>query len=164
MQYLDHLYAFGRWGLGALFIHAGIRKLWEPEVFAILIDAFGIVPSEIVEVVAVILPTLEVAAGLALLVDIQGSLSVVAGLLVLFVVILFYALQIGLDVDCGCFGPQDLEARAFHGLGTALHRDLAMLTVVAGLYGWRRWRGIRPVGLMSLWRRPAIKTLGQDLS
>ncbi len=164
MRYLDYLYAFSRWGLGALFIYAGIRKLWEPEVFAVLIDAFGIVPSNFIEAVALVLPALEVAAGLALLVDIQGSLAVVAGLLVLFSGILVYALQMGLNVDCGCFGPQDIEARAFHGLGAALYRDLAMLTVVAGLYGWRRWRGIRPVGLMSLWRRPAIKTLGQDLS
>jgi uncharacterized membrane protein len=152
MRYLDYLYAFSRGGLGALFIYAGIRKLLEPEVFAVLIDAFGILPSEIVEALALILPALEVAAGLALLVDIQGSLAVVAGLLVLFVGFLAYALQMGLDVDCGCFGPQDLEARAFHGLGAALYRDLAMLTVVAGLYGLRRWRGIRPVRLMLLLR------------
>lgn len=150
MRYLDHLYALCRWGLGSLFIYAGVRKLLEPAVFAVLLDAFGIIPESLLWTVAVLLPFLEVSAGLALIFDIQGSLAVVAGLLVLFGIILGYGLKMGLNVDCGCFGPQDPEARAFHGLDAALVRDLAMLAAVAGLYGWRRWRGIRPVKLAPL--------------
>lgn len=150
MRYLDHLYALGRWGLGCLFIYAGARKLLEPTVFAVLLEAFGIIPEGLLLTVAVLLPVVEVAAGLALLFDLQGSLAVVAGLLVIFSAMLGYGLKIGLDVDCGCFGPQDPEARAFHGLDASLARDLAMLAVVVGLYGWRRWRGIRPVKLALL--------------
>jgi hypothetical protein len=150
MRFLDHLYTFGRWGLGILFIQAGALKLFEPEVFAVLIDAFGLVPQNLLLAVAVCLPALEVAAGVALLFDIQGSLAVVAGLLVLFSLILGYGLKMGLNVDCGCFGPQDLEARAFHGLETSLVRDLALLAVVAWLYGWRRCRGIQPRVLVPL--------------
>jgi hypothetical protein len=46
---------------------------------------------------------------------------------------------LGLDIDCGCFGPEDPESRAYGGLRTALYRDLAMAAGVAYLYWWRRW-------------------------
>jgi uncharacterized membrane protein YphA (DoxX/SURF4 family) len=145
MRHLDHLYTLCRWALGSLFIYAGARKLLDPNAFAVLLDAFGIVPESLLGIVAALLPLAEVVAGLALLFDIRGSLAVVAGLLVIFSVMLGYGLKMGLNVDCGCFGPQDPEARAFHGLDTSFYRDLAMLAIVVGLYGWRRWRGIRPV-------------------
>jgi len=47
-------------------------------------------------------------------------------------------------VDCGCFGPEEPEAEAFHGLRLALYRDMAMLAAVAFLYGWRRYRRVQP--------------------
>ncbi len=150
MRYLDHFYAFGRWGLGALFIYAGSRKLLDPEVFATLIDAFGIVPDSLLGIVARILPVLEITAGLGLLVDIRGSLAVITGLLVLFIAILIFGLKMGLAVDCGCFGPQDIEARAFGGLDAALFRNLILLVVVLWLYVWRHRRGLRPTGLIPL--------------
>lgn len=139
MRYRDYFYAFGRWGLGALFIYAGSRKLMDPEVFAVLIDAFGIVPENLLWAVARMLPVLEIVAGFGLLFDIRGSLAVIAGLLVLFIVVLGMGLKMGLVVDCGCFGPQDIEARAFGGLDAALYRNLVLLAVVMWLYGWR-WR------------------------
>jgi uncharacterized membrane protein YphA (DoxX/SURF4 family) len=143
MRCLDYLYTAGRWGLGILFVYAGGRKLLAPEVFAALIDAFGIVPENLLPIVAVLLPVLEVSAGIALLADIRGGLAVTAGLLMLFIVILGYGLRIGLDVDCGCFGPGDPEARAFHGMRVSFFRDLVLLAVVVWLFVWRRRWGLR---------------------
>ena len=137
---MDHLNTAGRWGLGLLFIYAGGRKLLAPEVFAVLIDAFGILPETLLPVVAILLPALEVAAGFVLLADFRGGLVAVTVLLVMFIVILGYALKMGLDVDCGCFGPQDPEARAFRGLHRSLYRNLALLFVVGWLYTGRRRR------------------------
>jgi Methylamine utilisation protein MauE len=95
--------------------------------------------------VAIILPVLEVAAGIGLLFDIKGSLSVIAGLLVLFIVILGYGIWMGIDVDCGCFGPEDPESDAFHSLKASLCRDLIMLSGIVFMYVWRRYRSIKPV-------------------
>jgi hypothetical protein len=50
----------------------------------------------------------------------------------------------GLDVDCGCFGPDDYEADAFHGLRQSLYRDMVMLAGIAFIYGWRRHCNIKP--------------------
>jgi len=109
----------------------------EPKTFAVLIEAYGIVPEGLLMPVAVVLPALEVAAGVGLLFDIEGSLSMIAALLMLFIAILSYGIWMGLDVDCGCFGPEDPEAKAFHGLRQSLHRDLVMLAGIAFVYGWR---------------------------
>ena len=121
-----------------LLIYAGGRKLLAPEVSAVLIDAFGILPESLLMVVAILLPAAEVAAGFVLLADFRGGLAAVTVLLVMFIVILGYALKMGLDVDCGCFGPQDPEARAFRGLHLSLYRNLALLLVVGWLYAGRR--------------------------
>jgi uncharacterized membrane protein YphA (DoxX/SURF4 family) len=145
MRWLDWTYKLLRWGLGFIFIYAGSLKLIEPEVFAVLIEAYGIVPERLLMPVAVLLPALEVAAGIGLLFDIEGSLALIAGLLLVFMAILVYGIRMGLDVDCGCFGPEDPEARAFHGLRTSLYRDLIMLAGVLYIYGWRQHRAIQPL-------------------
>ncbi len=147
MRILDSLYHIGRLGIGTLFIYAGSLKLSDPAVFAALIDAFGIVPEGLLGPVSVLLPVLELLAGVALLFDLEGSLSIITGLLILFTAILGYGIWMGLDVDCGCFGPQEPEAKAFQGLRTSIYRDLAMLAGVVYLYVWRRKRGIQPIRL-----------------
>ena len=145
MKTIDCLYKLARCFLGGIFIYAGSTKLLEPETFAVLIQAYGLVPDGLLLPVALALPALEVVAGLGLLFDIRGSLAITAGLLVLFMAVLGYGLWLGLDIDCGCFGPEDPESRAFHGLDTVLYRDLVLLVGVAFMYGWRHFRGLKPV-------------------
>ena len=146
----DWIYKLSRWCIGLIFIYAGSIKLMEPRIFAVLIDAYGIVPESLLMPVAIALPTLEVAAGIGLLFDIEKSLPVISGLLVLFIAILGYGIRMGLDVDCGCFGPEEPEAKAFHGLRTTLYRDLGMFIIISFIYGWRRYRAIQPVRIKLL--------------
>jgi hypothetical protein len=142
-----------RWLLGSVFLYSGASKLISPLSFAILIDAYGLVPEMLLMPAALLLAALEVIAGIGLITDIRGSLAVITGLLLLFVAILGYGILMGLDVDCGCFGPDDPEADAFHDLRPALYRDLAMLAAVAWLYGWRHHAQIRPINLGQLRER-----------
>ncbi len=132
------------WTLGAVFIYTGSVKLMNPSVFGVVIEAYGIVPEILIPLVAVTLPLLELTAGIGLVFDIKGSLAIITGLLVLFLAVLGYAIHIGLDVDCGCFGPEDPEAKAFHGLRTAFFRDLIMLASACFVFGWRKFKGIVP--------------------
>jgi len=148
MNILDGSYILCRWVLGILFIYAGATKLLDPLIFAILIEAYGIVPEVLLMPVAIVLPLLEIIAGIGLLMDIRGSLALIAGLLLLFLVILAYAIGMGLDVDCGCFGPEDPEAEAFHGLRLAFFRDLVMMVGVFFMYGWRLYRRQEPLRVM----------------
>ena len=148
MKTMDWLYRLCRWTLGGIFIYAGGTKLLEPEIFAVLIDAYGIIPEGLLIPMAIGLPLLEVIAGIGLLFDIRGSLALITGLIVLFMVVLGYGIWMGLDVDCGCFSPEDPESEAFHGLRLSLFRDLIMMAGVIFMYGWRRYRAIRLVSVM----------------
>jgi len=163
MKHMDRIYTFCRWTLGIIFIYAGGTKLPEPEIFAVLIEAYGIVPEVLLMPAAIGLPLLEVIAGFGLLFDIRGSLSLITGLLVLFIAVLGYGIWMGLDVDCGCFAPGDPEAEAFHGLRLSLIRDLFMMAGVLFLYGWRRYRAIRPEGVMAFANQLLSKRRKQDV-
>jgi uncharacterized membrane protein YphA (DoxX/SURF4 family) len=136
--------------LGGLFAWAGILKLSDPEAFAVTIAAFGILPEPLVMPVAVVLPALEALLSIALVLDIEGALSAITGLLLVFIAIVAYGIFLGLDVDCGCFGPEDPESRAFPGLRGTLVRDLLMLGGVVYLYAWRILRSRGPVRLKSI--------------
>lgn len=162
MKLFDLTYQLFRWGLGAVFIYAGSVKLLAPQTFAILIDAYGLVPEFLLMPVAIALPALEVAAGIGLIFDIEGSLPVTGGLLVLFVAILSYGIWMGLDVDCGCFGPDDPEAAAFHGLRESLCRDLVMIAGIVFLFVWRRYRAIRPLRIKDIANRYFKKRRTKD--
>jgi uncharacterized membrane protein YphA (DoxX/SURF4 family) len=75
------IYNYTRWILGGIFIYAGSTKLLKHKSFTALIEAYGIVPESLLMPVTLALPVLEVAAGIGLIFDIEGSLSVIAGLL-----------------------------------------------------------------------------------
>lgn len=150
MSIFDWIYKLSRWGIGGIFIYAGSIKLLAPDTLVVLIDAFGVIPEPLLQPASIALPALEVAAGIGLLVDIEGSLAVIAGLLGLFATVLGYGIWIGLDVDCGCFGPEDPEAAAFHGLRVSLYRDLVMLAGIVMVYGLRWYRSIKPLKIKYL--------------
>ena len=157
MKTLDWIYKLSRWTLGIIFIYAGCVKLLEPKIFAVLIGAYGILPEGLLMPVAIVLPALEVAGGIGLFFEIEASLMVVAGLLALFIAVLAYGIWMELDVDCGCFGPGDPEAKAFHGLRSSLYRDLVMLGGVAFIYGWRRQRAVQAVKITQIIKKLAKK-------
>jgi uncharacterized membrane protein YphA (DoxX/SURF4 family) len=146
-------YTVARCALAAVFLWAGTAKLADPRAFATLIDAYGLVPAPLLMPLAIGLPAAEVIAAVGLLADIRGALAVISTLLTLFISVLVYGIRMGLDVDCGCFAPEDIESRAYHGLRAALERDLVMAAGIAFLYGWRRFGSLRPVSPEEVCRR-----------
>ena len=130
--------------LGALFFYAGLTKLIDPEGLVVIIDAYGLIPDLWVRPVATLLPVLETAAGLGLILDARYGLTATAVLLLLFMAILGYGMWLGLDIDCGCFGPTDPEAAAFSGLRGAFYRDAVMILGIIYLYTWRLKRAFAP--------------------
>ena len=143
--------------LAALFLSAGIIKLQNPEVFAVTIRAFGILPEAFIDPFSILLPVVEVAAALGLIFDARGALFIISGLLVLFIAILLYAIRLGLDIDCGCYGPGDPEAEAFGSIRTSLYRDILMAAGVVYLYVWRSLNKEKPLAFWRLFRKNPIK-------
>ena len=121
--------------LGAVFVIVGLAKLLNPKAFAGALSTHDIIPEPFLPLVAIGLPVTEVCAGLGLVFHIRGSLSVLAGLLVLFITVLYYGVINDLDIDCGCSMPW--ERKELASLKTALYRDLIMFGMVMYMYLWR---------------------------
>lgn len=153
MKIFNRIYFLVRFIIGAIFIYAGITKLIELKIFALLIDTYGILPDIMIMPTALGLPLLEIMAGTGLIFDIRGSLSTITALLILFIVVLGYGISMGLDIDCGCFGAGDPEAKAYHGLRTTLYRDIILLASGIYLYGWRRMKNIKPLSIMYCFKK-----------
>lgn len=143
---MGHIHAVVSWiwpyrviriALAALFIYGGVMKLMDPKAFARTISGYDLVPEMLLPVVAVGLPIIETVAGIGLLLDIHGSLAVITGLLGMFVFVLGYGISLNLDVDCGCFGADDLAKQA--GLVQAFWRDLALGGLVVPYLYLSRW-------------------------
>jgi hypothetical protein len=134
-------YLVARVLLALIFIYAGGVKLMDPRAFARTISGYNLVPSELLVPVAIGLPAIELLAGLGLIFNVRGCLKIISGLLVMFVVILGYGIINDLNVDCGCFSAEELQAK--DSLRTALIRDIGMLMVVSYLFAWR-WFHRRP--------------------
>jgi uncharacterized membrane protein YphA (DoxX/SURF4 family) len=100
----------GRVLLGVIFLAAAWTKMpWrQPAVlFAMTIDSYRLLPFWGVNLVARGLPWLELAIGLALLIG-RGlrAVSIVASLLLLgFFSLMVRTYALGLEINCGCFGP-----------------------------------------------------------
>jgi putative oxidoreductase len=114
-----------RLGLGALFVYAGLMKLRDPGEFAIEIANYRLLPG-LAPYGAVMLPTVEIVAGLGAIVLPRtwrrAAALVIAGLMLMFTVAVSVALARGINIDCGCFGGDSSPITAL-----TLLRDLAML-------------------------------------
>jgi len=121
-------YRIARIALAALFIYGGVTKLFDPKAFAATISAYDLIPEMMLPYVAIGLPLVETIAGVALVFDRPWGLHLITGLLALFVFVLGYGILGDLNVDCGCFGAEDLDKQS--GLREAFYRDLVLIGIV----------------------------------
>jgi hypothetical protein len=139
-----------RWALACVFIYAGAMKLTAPQSFAVIIEAYGLLPIIWVDYIAVGLPTIEIIAAMALLFDIRGSLALITLLLTCFMLILLYGVWMGFDLNCGCFKSGDSTDGIKGGVRSALLRDAIMLAAICYLYLWRFKKSAHPLGFEAI--------------
>jgi len=101
----EWLFLILRIALGCLFIWAGWNKLGDPGEFARIIHNYKILPSFMINPVAIVLPWVELVCGLLLVSGfmVSGSSLIINILLVIFFMALGLNLYRGLNVACGCF-------------------------------------------------------------
>ncbi len=120
-----------------IFLWSGISKGLHPNDFAAIVGAYGLLPDNLIFPAAVGLIGIEIIAAVGLCWEKRGALLLITLMMLLFLAVLGYGIQLGLDIDCGCFGPNDPEAEAFHDLRGALRRDLLLMSAIGYLYLWR---------------------------
>lgn len=98
-------YYAARWILGGIFIYASYDKILHPTAFAEIIYRYQLFPDVLINLIAIVLPWLELIMGLFLIAGIwmPGTVVWINILLVSYTGALIFNLSRGLDIDCGCF-------------------------------------------------------------
>ncbi|GDY22274.1 hypothetical protein LBMAG56_36210 [Verrucomicrobiota bacterium] len=126
--------------IGGAFVLAGGLKIANPAKFALDVSNYRLVPHELINLVAILVPWVEVTAGLFVLAGIwlRAAALVITGLTVMFLFVIGSALARGLNIECGCFGT--IGGKHVGLVNLAI--DLTLL-YLAGLLTWRAPEGSR---------------------
>ena len=130
----DWRYLF-RFALGVLFIWAALAKIADIEAFAADVHNFHILPVALENLFAMVLPWIEVVAGLLLVMNVapRSGTAVLGALLIVFLFAIVSALARNLDIACGCFGTRDAGVTGM----ITLFRDIGFLALAVLGYPWR---------------------------
>jgi uncharacterized membrane protein YphA (DoxX/SURF4 family) len=154
------LLILGRIALGAIFIYAAWTKLHPPvaislSLFALQVDSYRMLPPWAVNTVAHTLPFLELALGALLVIGwpLRIVSSVTSLLLLAFFGTMVRSYALGLEINCGCFGPNEKL-----GAGTLL-RDGALLALALAVTIGAFWKAragarIQSAGLKAATSQP----------
>jgi uncharacterized membrane protein YphA (DoxX/SURF4 family) len=122
--------------LGGIFLYAGIIKAGASEQFLLSLLPFTFVPEVVLRPVAVLLPWLEIAGGVLVLLpwSMRVGAGLLLGLLLGFILVLAWALKENIIVSCSCFGED--EAPSAWKMILAISRDV----LLAGAACWLMFR------------------------
>ncbi len=112
--------------LGGIFIYASLDKIVHPREFAAIIANYAILPAFLVTLPALVLPWLELIAGLFLVAGFwpRSSALWLSLLLLVFILALGFNALRGIDLNCGCFSTSAADTENAYVL---IFRDLLML-------------------------------------
>lgn len=120
---------------GGVWLVAGALKLPDPSESVRAVRAYDLLPEAVVPGVGYLLPVLEVAIGVLLVLGLlTRPAAIVSSLLfVAFIVGISAAWARGLQIDCGCFGGGGYDADATSKYPWEIARDVGLLALSAWL-------------------------------
>ena len=124
--------------LGALFIAAALPKIADPPSFAHMIYNYKLLPGSLINAAALIMPWVEILAGLALVLGVwkRTAAKVIGLMLVMFIVAIGINLARDNAVNCGCFAvgaAAKTHDQLIDEMKWVIVRDIGMLVMVAQL-------------------------------
>jgi len=119
--------------VGGTLNNASLDKIAHPAEFARDVYNYHLAPGDLVNLVGIILPWLELICGLSVIAGYykDGSILIINFLVVLFIVVITVNVIRGVDLECGCF---TVSSRARGNALSLLYRDFALLAVC--IYAW----------------------------
>ena len=133
-KYLPWMSLLARLVLGGVLLLAGYLKAFSPDKSQMAVRAYEILPISVANFLGIILPWLEIGAGLLLLVGLGIRYASIFGsvLMLIFVIAISQAWARGLSIDCGCFGGGGKVAPGETKYLSEILRDLGLAAM--GIY------------------------------
>ncbi|WP_114906309.1 MauE/DoxX family redox-associated membrane protein [Ornithinimicrobium murale] len=144
-RWADLVGLLARLALGGVLVTAGGLKVDDPTGAIQSVVAYRLFDYQVAEMIGLMLPVVELALGILLVLGLLTRWSAVAGTLLMLVFIagIASAWARGLSIDCGCFGAGGPVAPSDTSYLTEILRDVGL--AVAGL-----WLVVRPRSLLAL--------------
>jgi len=126
--------------LSALFIWAGITKLFNLSDFESVLATYQLFPNWSIPWLAVTVPWLEVILGVCVLFPFTKKSAAVGifSLNIVFILVLLSVLVRGITISCGCFGVELLPVGPWT-VPLAILRDLLFLVMAWCIFTPTRW-------------------------
>lgn len=142
---LDAIGTVVRLGLAAVWLVSGAIKAADPNQTYAAVLAYRVLPAGVVGPVAAVLPFLELAFGLLILLGIgHRVMGVLSGLLLLiYIAGVAQSWARGLSIDCGCFGGGGNVPAGQTQYPQEILRDIGFLALSV-------WLVVRPRSLFSV--------------
>jgi uncharacterized membrane protein YphA (DoxX/SURF4 family) len=98
-----------RIGIGLVMLAAALGKIGDPAAFSTQIHHYRLVPVGAENLLAILLPWVELLAGLSLVLGAHARSGawLSAAMMAVFTLAVSTAVARGLDIECGCFGTAD---------------------------------------------------------
>ncbi len=122
--------------LGITFIWASYSKIQDPAGFARIIYGYDIFPSIAINLIAVVLPFIELVVGVSLIMRFfpRSAVLIINILLCIFILLIGFNLLRGHSFDCGCFSVAGQTGKTSAAI--LLIRDVSLLA--AGIWVWKK--------------------------
>tara|TARA_Y100000590_G_scaffold31989_1_gene35357 strand:+ start:395 stop:844 length:450 start_codon:yes stop_codon:yes gene_type:complete len=103
-KYYGFFFIVIRFLLGCMWVWASLDKILDSSQFSRDIANFHIIPFGLENLVAIVLPWLELLIGIGLIfgVMVDGAAYISSGLMLLFIVLISQAILRGFNIECGC--------------------------------------------------------------
>ena len=91
--------------LGFIFLYASLDKIIYPQKFAEVIYNYRLMPIELLNICAIIVPWVEAFIGVSLLIGYRVAVSafMLSVITFFFILMIISAIVRGLNIECGCF-------------------------------------------------------------
>jgi uncharacterized membrane protein YphA (DoxX/SURF4 family) len=125
--------------LGVIFVAAALPKIVDPPSFAHMIYNYKLVPAALNNLMALVMPWIELLCGIALILDIwrRTARTIIGVLLLTFIMAIGINLVRGNAIDCGCFDVSaagKTREERLADMRLVILRDFGMLLMVGQLW------------------------------
>lgn len=124
-----------RVGLAAVWLVSGWLKAVDPAQTIVAVEAYRLLPQDLVRPVANTLPFVEIALGLLLLIGlaVRGTAIVSGVVLLVLIGVIISVWARGLSIDCGCFGGGGAADVGAWDYAVEIARDIGFLVLALWL-------------------------------